>query len=100
MMDPRDNVAVIVTLTPKRKDGGGTKRRKKQGGGGGSGGGGGGDVGGAAVYGPVVVANTHLVYNPKRGDVKLAQVSRRSLKSQHVYGNRYPIRYKNRARIP
>ena len=49
----------------------GTKRRKKQGGDGGDGGG----AGKSSAYGPVVIANTHLVYNPKRGDVKLAQLS-------------------------
>lgn len=44
----RDNIAVIAELEPKHKDK--TKHSK------------------------LVVANTHLLFNPKRGDIKLAQI--------------------------
>ena len=51
----------------------GRRRRSRSGhrGGGGGGGGSGGGGGGAPA---LVVANIHVLFNPRRGDVKLAQV--------------------------
>lgn len=49
----RDNVAVVLLLQPVV----------------------GGGSGAAAQGAPICVANTHLLFNPRRGDVKLAQLA-------------------------
>jgi len=64
----RDNVALVVVLQEREGEGEGEEGREE--GEGGGGGGGGGGEGGRKL----IVANTHLLFNPRRGDVKLAQL--------------------------